>query len=95
MDSIQLKIAKIQAGAYNINDICDVKHSLCNIQVSSGRAIVAMKYKLSPLEVTDVMKVDREVPKSIYVIALPVDSDIDSLGHEVILDMSYGAKGVG
>lgn len=94
MDSIQLKIAKIQAGAYNINDICDVKHSLCNIQVSSGRAIVAMKYKMSPLEVTDVMKVDREVPKSIYVIALPVDSDIDSLGYEVILDMSYGAKGV-
>ena len=91
MDSIQLKIAKIQAGAYNINDICDVKHSLCNIQVSSGRAIVAMKYKMSPLEVTDVIKVDREVPKSIYVIALPVDSDIDSLGHEVILDMSYGA----
>ena len=85
MDSIQLKIARIIAGTHKLNELCDVKHSLCNIQVSSGRAIVAMKYKMSPLEVTDVMKVDREVPKAIYLIALPFDSSIDT---------SYGAKGV-
>lgn len=94
MDSIQLKIARIIAGTHKLNELCDVKHSLCNIQVSSGRAIVAMKYKMSPLEVTDVVKVDREIPKAIYLIALPFDSSIDALGREVILDMSYGAKGV-
>lgn len=91
MESIQTKIAKVKAGETACGD---VKNSLCNIKVSSGRAIIALQYKMSPLEVTDIMKVDREVPKAVYCIAVPEDTDAYMLGREVILDMSYGAKGV-
>lgn len=91
MESIQIKIAKI----HTCQDVdLDVANSLCNIEVSEGRAIVAMQYKMSPLEVTDVVKVDRELPKVIYCVAVPRDYKTNVLGREVILDMSYGSKGV-
>lgn len=91
MESIQTKIAKI----HTCQDVdLDVANSLCNIEVSEGRAIVAMQYKMSPLEVTDVVKVDRELPRAIYCVAVPKDYKANILGREVILDMSYGSKGV-
>lgn len=91
MESIQFKIAKIRNGeAVELA----IDNSLCNIAVSDGRAIIAMQYKMSPLEVTDIMKVDREAPKAVYCIAIPNDANKYMLGREVILDMSYGAKGV-
>lgn len=91
MESIQAKITKI----HTCQDVdLDVANSLCNIEVSEGRAIVAMQYKMSPLEVTDVVKVDRELPRAIYCIAVPRDFKTNILGYEVILDMSYGSKGV-
>lgn len=91
MESIQTKIVKI----HTCQDVdLDVANSLCNIEVSEGRAIVAMQYKMSPLEVTDVVKVDRELPRAIYCVAVPRDYKANVLGREVILDMSYGSKGV-
>ena len=42
MDSIQLKIAKIQAGAYNINDICDVMKDI----LQSNVLVISKKGKI-------------------------------------------------
>lgn len=94
MDSIQTKIAALKKDRSNLESMYVSPGSLCNISVSSGRAIIALQYKMSPLEVTDIMKVDREAPKGIYCIAIPPGFDTDILGREIILDMSYGAKGV-
>ena len=94
MDSIQTKIEAIKADKNNLKTACVAPGSLCNIKVSEGRVIIANQYKMSPLEVTDVMKVDREVPKATYCIAIPDNVLPDMLGREVVLDMSYGGKGV-
>ena len=93
MDSIQTKIEAIRVDKNNLKTACVAPHSLCNIKVSEGRVIIANQYKMSPLEVTDVMKVDREVPKATYCIAIPDNVPQDMLGREVVLDMSYGGKG--
>ena len=94
MDSIQTKIEAIKADKNNLKTACVAPRSLCNIKVSEGRVIIANQYKMSPLEVTDIMKVDREVPKVTYCIAIPDNVLPDMLGREVVLDMSYGGKGV-
>lgn len=94
MDSIQTKIEAIKADKNNLKTACVAPGSLCNIKVGEGRVIIANQYKMSPLEVTDVMKVDREVPKATYCIAIPDNVLPDMLGREVVLDMSYGGKGV-
>lgn len=94
MDSIQTKIEAIRADKNNLKTACVAPGSLCNIKVGEGRVIIANQYKMSPLEVTDVMKVDREVPKATYCIAIPDNVLSDMLGREVVLDMSYGGKGV-
>ena len=94
MDSIQTKIEAIRVDKNNLKTACVAPRSLCNIKVSEGRVIIANQYKMSPLEVTDVMKVDREVPKATYCIAIPDNVLPDMLGREVVLDMSYGGKGV-
>ena len=94
MDSIQTKIEAIKADKNNLKTACVAPNSLCNIKVGEGRVIIANQYKMSPLEVTDVMKVDREVPKATYCIAIPDNVLPDMLGREVVLDMSYGGKGV-
>lgn len=94
MDSIQTKIEAIKADKNNLKTACVAPGSLCNIKVGEGRVIIANQYKMSPLEVTDVMKVDREVPKATYCIAIPDNALPDMLGREVVLDMSYGGKGV-
>ena len=89
MDSIQTKIEAIKADKNNLKTACVAPGSLCNIKVSEGRVIIANQYKMSPLEVTDVMKVDREVPKATYCIAIPDNIPPYMLGREVVLDMSY------
>ena len=94
MDSFQTKIEAIKADKNNLKTACVAPGSLCNIKVSEGRVIIANQYKMSPLEVTDVMKVDREVPKATYCIAIPDNIPPYMLGREVVLDMSYGGKGV-
>lgn len=94
MDSIQTKIEAIKADKNNLKTACVAPGSLCNIKVGEGRVIIANQYKMSPLEVTDVMKVDREVPKATYCIAIPDNVPPYMLGREVVLDMSYGGKGV-
>ena len=85
MDSIQTKIEAIRADKNNLKTACVAPGSLCYIKVGEGRVII---------EVTDVMKVDREVPKATYCIAIPDNVLPDMLGREVVLDMSYGGKGV-
>ena len=94
MDSIQTKIEAIKADKNNLKTACVAPGSLYNIKVGEGRVIIANQYKMSPLEVTDVMKVDREVPKATYCIAIPDNVPPYMLGREVVLDMSYGGKGV-
>ena len=94
MDSIQTKIEAIKVDKNNLKTACVAPNSLCNIKVGEGRVIIANQYKMSPFEVTDIMKVDREVPKATYCIAIPDNVLPDMLGREVVLDMSYGGKGV-
>ena len=84
MDSIQTKIEAIRADKNNLKTACVAPGSLCNIKVGEGRVIIANQYKMSPLEVTDVMKVDREVPKATYCIAIPDNVLPDMLGREVV-----------
>ena len=65
MDSIQTKIEAIKADMNNLKTACVAPGSFCNIKFGEDQ-VIANQHKMSPPEVTDVMKVDREVPKATY-----------------------------
>lgn len=88
MKTIQEKIIEIKDGTV-ISAL-----SLCNIDVMQGRVIIANQHKMSPLLITNQKEVDRDVPVATYCIAVPTIDFVNMLGREVILDMSYGSKGV-
>lgn len=95
MDSIQSKIAQLKADRLSAEKtVCNVPGSLCNIECAEGRVLIALKYSVSPLEVTNVMKLDDKAPVAVYCIAVGDLAITKWLGREVVLDLSYGGKGL-
>lgn len=88
MKTIQERIIEIKDGTVTS------ALSLCNIDVMQGRVIIANQHKMSPLLITNQKEVDRDIPVATYCIAVPTTDYFNILGREVILDMSYGSKGV-
>lgn len=93
MESIQSKIKKLEEGV-SIESLMDVKNSLTNIQTCEGRIIIANRHVMSSLLVTSKKEVDMDVPIASYIIAVPDSKYLPYLGKEIIIDMSYGGKGV-
>ena len=93
MRTIQEKIESLKGGEA-IENVIEAHCSLCNIATNDGRVLIASKYEVSPLIVTSGKELDRAVPKSVYCIAVPADRHYNMLGQEIVLDLTYGGKGI-
>ncbi|MBD5584410.1 MAG: hypothetical protein HDQ88_04960 [Clostridia bacterium] len=93
MRTIQEKIESLKGGEA-IQNLIEAHCSLCNIATNDGRVLIASRYEVSPLIVTSGKELDRAVPKAVYCIAVPADRYYNMLGQEVVLDLSYGGKGI-
>lgn len=93
MKTIREKVEAIKGGE-RVENVCDHFNSLCNIVVNEGKVLVAAKHIVSPLLVMSPKEMDNDVPVAIYCIAVG-NPDLDyMLGQEIVLDLSYGGKGV-
>lgn len=90
MMTIQEAIKRIEAG----EPIDSFGDSLCNLDVNDGRIVVAFKHFISPLIISSAKALDADVPVATYCIAVPKPSMRGMLGKKVVLDMSYGGRGV-
>lgn len=87
---------KLEARKNNVSldKLCVAANSFCNIAVADGRFLVAAKHVMSPLEVTSLTKVDSDIPKAVYCIAVGEDKNQALLGKEIIIDATYGSRGM-
>lgn len=90
MMTIQEAIKRIEAG----EPIDSFGDSLCNLEVNDGRIVVAFKHFISPLIISSAKALDADVPVATYCIAVPKPAMRGMLGKKVVLDMSYGGRGV-
>lgn len=91
--SLQERIEAYKQGT-PADDLYLAPHSLCNVSVAQGRFLVAAQHIMSPLEVTAMTKVDSDIPMQVYCIAVGDDANTKYIGKEVIIDHTYGSRGL-